>query len=526
MRRPHAALILQSYSSTVTASVESTRSSGILLHLTSLPGPYGIGDLGSSAYRFADFLARGRQRIWQVLPLGPAGHGASPYSSLSTFAGNPMLVSPEPLLGDGLLSEEDLTDLKELPHDHVDFERLVPRKRNVLRTAFERAEERPELVDQDAYHHFHEHNADWLDDYALYMALKDYYDGKPWVDWDASLVQREPDALADARDEHAQQVRMHRFWQYLFHRQWTALKGYCNSRSISFFGDIPIYVAHDSADVWANQDLFFLDESGQPTVVSGVPPDYFSPEGQRWGNPIYRWDDMAENDYAWWRARLERILSRVDIVRLDHFRGFDAYWSIPASENTAINGEWVEGPGADFFTSMREQMGTLPLVAEDLGIITDSVRDLRDQFDLPGMAVLHFAFEDGPGNGFLPHNYIRNVVAYTGTHDNDTTVGWWHGNDLTDRGRDYARKYLDLPPSEDPVIHWNSLRFLMASVADRVIAPLQDIMGLGSVARMNTPGRSDGNWTWRFHAEQLGDDLADKLAVMAHTYGRAGEHDG
>ena len=500
--------------------MESRRASGILLHITSLPSPYGIGDLGSAAYDFADFLSRTHQTLWQVLPLGPVGFGASPYSSTSTFAGNPLLISPDPLVEHGLLTEEELAPLRELPDDHVDHERVEARKLAVLRTAYERAVANPGAVSEADLDQFRADHADWLDDYALYAALKEVHDGAPWMDWDAPLVHRDPDALAQAREAHADRIRMHEFWQYLFHRQWTSLKAYCHDRDIRLFGDLPIYVARDSADVWAHQDLFKLDDDGEPTVVAGVPPDYFSPEGQRWGNPIYRWDTMRENDYQWWARRLRRTLARVDLVRLDHFRGFDAYWEIPAEEETAVNGAWAEGPGVHFFERMGDKLDGLPVVAEDLGIITDSVGELRDTFDFPGMAVMHFAFEEDPTNPFLPHNYSQNLVAYSGTHDNNTTRGWWQDDLSSDSARAYATEYLNLDAPEADVCT-QMMRMLMASVADRVVIPLQDVLGLGGEARMNTPGEANGNWGWRVTRDQLTDEAEKTLATLTHTYGRA-----
>ena len=505
------------------SSVTSRRVSGILLHITSLPSPYGIGDLGSAAFEFADFLTRTNQRLWQVLPLGPVGFGASPYSATSTFAGNPLLISPEPLVEYGLLTEEDLEPLTELPDDHVDYEHLEPRKKAVLRTAFERFEADRSAVDEAALEQFRADQGSWLDDYALYAALKDAHDGAPWTDWEAPLVRRDPEAIKRAREEHADAIRMHVFWQYLFHRQWKALQSYCHARDIRLFGDLPIYVAPDSADVWGNQDLFRLDQDGSPSVVAGVPPDYFSPEGQRWGNPIYRWEKMRDNGYRWWKDRMRRTLDRVDLVRLDHFRGFEAYWEIPADADTAVNGTWKEGPGAHFFETLKDDLGELPVVAEDLGIITDEVEALRDRFDFPGMAVLQFAFENDPSNDFLPHNYRRNLVAYSGTHDNNTTVGWWDEELSLTEARTYARDYLGLDDS-DADVHEQVHRSLMASVADRVVTPLQDVLGLGAEARMNNPGEPNGNWRWRVTPGQFSEEAEERLARLTRIYGRAEDY--
>ena len=505
--------------------MDSRRTSGLLLPISALPSAYGIGDLGPAAFQFADFLTRTNQRLWQVLPVGPIGPGASPYSSPSTFAGNPLLISPEPLVEDGLLTEDDLAPLAELPDDHVDYARLVPRKRKVLRTAFDRYRADSSTPDATRLHRFRKNQSAWLDDYALYAALKDAHDGAGWTEWPSALVQREPDALARAREEHERAIDRHVFWQYLFHRQWSALQAYCHARDIRLFGDLPIYVAPDSADVWAHQELFHLDDDGTPSAVAGVPPDYFSPEGQRWGNPLYRWDRMAERDYEWWTERLRRAFGLFDLVRLDHFRGFDEYWAIPAKEDTAINGSWKDGPGADFFRTMEEEFGELPVVAEDLGIITDSVGELRDTFDFPGMAVLQFAFGGSPENKFLPHNHRRNLVAYTGTHDNNTIAGWWREG-LSEQRKPFVQSYLNLP-DENPgdAVHWHALRAVMASVAARVVTPLQDVIGLGSEGRINTPGTEENNWTWRFTADQISEEDEERLAEITHLYGRASDYD-
>lgn len=506
--------------------VDARRASGILLHVTSLPSAYGIGDLGPAAFSFIETLARSSQRIWQVLPLGPAGYGASPYSSHSTFAGNPLLISPEPLVETGLLTPDDLSPLRELPNGFVDYARLLPRKTQVLRTAFERYRRSRSRrgtepgIDAADVRRFRADHAEWLETYALYAALKEQHDGAAWTDWDAEFVARDPDALDRARHTLSADIDRHVFWQFLFHRQWSAVRAACHARDIRLFGDLPIYVAHDSADVWANQDLFRLDDHGHPETVAGVPPDYFSPDGQRWGNPIYRWDRMRSNGYRWWKRRMARILDRVDLVRLDHFRGFDAYWEIPADHDTAVNGAWRDGPGIAFFESLEEDLGPLPVVAEDLGIITDSVRTLRDRMDFPGMAVLQFAFDDDPSNAFLPHNYDRNLVAYTGTHDNNTLQGWWN-EELHGDGRAYAERYLDLDRCDGPA-HDRCLRALLRSVADRVVTPLQDVLGLGQEARMNVPGEPGGNWRWRYTPDALDEAALDRLRELTETFGRAG----
>ncbi|NBC16789.1 MAG: 4-alpha-glucanotransferase [Bacteroidetes bacterium] len=503
------------------------RTSGLLLHITSLPSAYGIGDFGSQAYAFADFLASAHQRLWQVLPMVPVGFGNSPYASPCTFAGNPLLISPDVLIEDGLLHPDDLGEVPSFDDDHVDFERAAAFKRGVLERAYDRFERESDGQTRRAFENYVAQQRDWLVTYALFKALKEAHGEAAWMDWPTPLAQRQPEALAQARRDHARTIRMHMFWQYLFDDQWDRLRSYCHRQGIRIFGDLPIYVAQDSADVWAQPELFYLDETGHPTVVSGVPPDYFSETGQRWGNPLYRWDVMQENDFAWWTRRLERILSRIDIVRLDHFRAFEAYWEIPEHEETAINGRWVPGPGAALFETVRDRLGGLPIVAEDLGVITDDVRQLMQQFGFPGMAVLQFAFNSGTNSGFLPHNYQHNLVAYTGTHDNDTIQGWWHNTngsittESMERTREYARLYLDLDEEREHELHWTCLRTLMASSAGMVVTPIQDLLGLGSEARMNTPGASNGNWGWRLCPDALDEATEQRLRALTRAYGRS-----
>ena len=497
------------------------RSSGLLLHITSLPSPYGIGDLGPSAYRFADFLAHARQRIWQVLPLVPTGLGNSPYASPSTFAGNPLLISPDRLLEQNLLREGDLDGFEALPDEKVDFDRVIPYKYGLLERAFEHFEAGHSAVSESAFNDFCRQQQKWLGEYALFMSLRDRYEDRSWTEWPRPLALRHDDALAEAHNTHARRIRLHKFWQFLFARQWAALKEYCYTRQIKLFGDLPIYVAHDSADVWSQPKLFHLDEDGNPTVVAGVPPDYFSETGQRWGNPIYRWDLMRRRGYSWWKRRLDATLQLVDLVRLDHFRGFEAYWEIPSDEETAVNGHWVKGPGADLFEALQDDRNRLPLVAENLGDITPEVIDLMNQFDLPGMAVLQFAFHDRDSD-FLPHNFIRNLIAYTGTHDNNTFAGWWNDHEeVSGDVRTFARRYLNLDRRD--TVHWSGIQALMASVARTVVFPMQDILGLGADARMNIPGKGHANWTWRFTADQLNADAGQRLKVLTTTYGRAAE---
>lgn len=496
-----------------------SRRSGLLLHVTSLPGPYGIGDLGPQAYRFAEFLARAAQTLWQVLPLVPAGDGHSPYASPSTFAGNRLLISPDLLVEEGLITRRRARAARLPDGDRIDWEEVVPRKQALLDSAFESFQSSPGPLARP-FSRFCKAQATWLDDYALFMALRRAHDGAPWTEWPAPLARRQPGALRSARKEHADQIERHRFWQFLFDRQWHALRAKCHARGIQIFGDLPIYVALDSADVWAEPDLFFLDESGQPTRQAGVPPDYFSETGQLWGNPIYRWREMRQRGFAWWRRRLARTLEQVDLVRLDHFRGLEAYWSVPAGEETAVNGKWVRGPGGALLKALEEEAGRpLPMVAEDLGEITPAVRRLMRRFQLPGMVVLQFGFDGKPNSEYLPHCYRPNQVAYTGTHDNNT-VGGWLEDDASDREREAASRYLHLETTSEPA-HRAAVRAVMASVCDTAVFPLQDVLGLGSEARMNVPGVESGNWSWRCREEAFDAPLAAWLRELTETYGRA-----
>jgi 4-alpha-glucanotransferase len=501
------------------------RSSGLLLHVSSLPGPHGIGDLGREAYRFVDFLAAAGQRYWQVLPLVPTGHGNSPYSSPSTFASNPLFISFDTLVGDGLLEETDFDDLLDINSgDEVDYERVIPARMAVLRKAYINFKQGRGRIDPEEYSGFIVSNHDWLHDYARFMALREHFEDAAWTEWPPEFARRDVAALEAFDERHAGEIERHVFWQYLFARQWSQLKAYCHKRSVEIFGDLPIYVAHDSADVWAHPELFYLDDRGMPTIVAGVPPDYFSETGQRWGNPLYRWDLMERDGFRWWRRRLSKILDRVDLVRLDHFRAFAAYWEIPAAEETAIEGRWVDGPSDAFFHAMEEEFGSLPVVAEDLGIITPEVTALMNRFGYPGMAVYQFGFDSGPESTFLPHHFSQNLVAYTGTHDNDTLAGWWQyapptqSADARASVRAFVRTYLNL--TDDAEFPRECVRTLMASVAHTAIFPVQDLLGLGSEARMNTPGLAEGNWRWRLPAGHLTPELAARLHSMTATYCR------
>ncbi|MFH1086634.1 MAG: 4-alpha-glucanotransferase [Chloroflexota bacterium] len=493
----------------------STRRSGILLHPTSLPGPFGIGDLGAGAAQWLDYLAAARQSLWQVLPLGPTGYGDSPYQPFSAFAGTHLLIDPLALAEQGLLTPAELWEGTPLPQDRVDYGRVIAHKGALLRRSFERYQAQPPATLREALAAFEAAQRDWLEDYALFMALKRRFDWAPWVAWPRDIALRAPGAVQGWAQTLADDVAFQKYLQGLFDLQWQGVRAAARAARVEIIGDMPIFVGHDSADVWAHRGLFQLDGDGQPQVVAGVPPDYFSPTGQLWGNPHYRWERMRADGYAWWLARLRRVLSQVDIVRLDHFRGFSGYWEVPADEETAIHGRWVRGPGADFFHAVGRALGKLPIIAEDLGLITPDVLALRRQFDLPGMRVLQFGFDSDGTNLHLPHNYEARSVVYTGTHDNDTTLGWY--GDGQGAARHRARLYAG---SDGRAMHWDMLRLVMASVAEVALAPLQDVLGLGGAARMNMPGRPDRNWTWRYRAEQLAPEVAAALAELTTVTGR------
>jgi len=490
------------------------RKSGILLHPTSLPGPGGIGSLGKDARRFVDFLRDSGQSLWQVLPLGPTSWGNSPYMCYSAFAGNPLLIDLRVLADEGDLKRSDLRE--ELPADRVDYRRVLEHKAAALRRAaasFFSLAEPGRLAD---FHHFCD-TTPWLHDFALFMALKERYKGAGWGDWPDALATREPSALEAASRELGAAIGEQKYRQWQFFRQWHGIRSYANERGIGIFGDIPIFVAHDSADVWANRRLFLLDGAGRPTVVAGVPPDYFSRTGQLWGNPLYDWEEMMRQGYSWWIERVKATLSLYDLVRLDHFRGFRACWEVPAGEKTAINGRWTDGPGEALFDALSDALGDLPIVVEDLGVITPDVELLRERLSFPGMKILQFAFDSGPGNPYLPHNHVRNSVVYTGTHDNDTTAGWYSSLDASNRKK--VLRYLG-SSGEDVVL--DLIRAALASVADTAVIPLQDVLGLGSDARMNLPGSSGDNWSWRFRAGALTGTLSRRLRELSGLYGRVG----
>lgn len=494
------------------------RASGILLHPTSFPGRFGIGDLGAAAYQFIDFLNGSGQQIWQVLPLGPTGHGNSPYMSYSSMAGNPLLISPESLRDQGLLNDSDLYDFPHYSDDWVDYDPVIAAKTPLLLKASENFKAGATTEQRQHFEEFCASRAFWLNDYALFMALKGAHEGASWHTWDEAIAKRQPETLEKWRLRLTSEIFHHKFLQYEFFRQWSSLKTYANDRGISIIGDIPIYVAHDSADVWAFPQYFHLDpETGEPSLMAGVPPDYFSATGQLWGNPIYKWDVIEESGFDWWIQRFRALLEFVDLIRIDHFRGFCAYWAVSQGETTAMNGEWIEAPGEAFFKALRQELGSLPILAEDLGVITPDVEALRDQFEFPGMKILQFAFGSDNDNPFLPFNYVRNSVVYTGTHDNDTTLGWFHT--LQDYERDRLLQYLGCTSTDG--IHWDLIRLALSSISNQALIPLQDVLGLGNKARMNYPGKADGNWAWRYRGESLSYELSDRLRQLTTIYGRA-----
>jgi len=480
------------------------RTSGLLFHPTSLPGRYGIGDLGASAQQFVDFLVASGQQYWQVLPLGPPDEVYSPYKGASSMAGNTLLLSLDTLVTEGWLAPEALHDAPVFPDASVDYEAVIPWKGALLRQTAARCAPALSGTDRLTFETFCAEQHAWLEAFARFMALKEANAELPWTQW---THRTDPDPVA---------VAAYKFLQWQFFRQWQALKQYCHDRGIRLIGDLPIYVAHDSADVWGHPALFALDDTGQPMEVAGVPPDYFSTTGQRWGNPVYRWDVMADTGYAWWIARLRAILELVDIVRLDHFRGFESYYVIPADAPTAVQGTWRQGPGDRLFAALRQALGSLPFIAEDLGVITPEVVGLRERWGLPGMRVLQFAFgSDAPDDPHKPHNYMQHCVVYTGTHDNDTALGWFRTLGPEERRR--ALQYLH---SMGRAVHWDMIRVVLASVADTVIVPLQDVLGLGTTERMNLPGTSAQNWRWRLQPQQLHARLSERLCALTHTYGR------
>jgi 4-alpha-glucanotransferase len=499
------------------------RASGILLHITSLPGDFGIGDFGRMAYAVVDFLAASKQALWQILPLTPTGFGDSPYQSYSAFAGNTYMISPEKLLQEGLLSNDDLADIPEFSVDRVDFNAVIKFKTEILGKAFHNFKHSTNAHQRMEFETFCSYARRWLNDYALFRALMKAHNDSAWNTWPRELALRDEAALVVARKELHDEIEAQKFYQYLFFKQWFQLKAYCAEKRVKIVGDMPIFVAHNSSDVWANPQLFKLKENGAPVVVAGVPPDYFSEDGQLWGNPIYNWEAMGETNFQWWIERLRETLKLVDLVRIDHFRGFAASWEVPAEDKTARNGKWVEVPGRDLFETLQQTFEELPVFAEDLGVITPDVEKLRDDFNLPGMKVLQFGLGGDAGNTYLPHHYTRNTVVYTGTHDNDTVVGWYESRKenkeaYAKRELNFCLKYLNSTGEE---IHWDFTRAALSSVADMAIIQLQDLLGLDTNARMNLPATEEGNWNWRVRASMLTREVSERLREMTELYSRA-----
>ena len=493
------------------------RSSGILFHPTSLPGKYGIGTLGKEAYAFIDFLKKSKQKLWQIFPLGPTGYGDSPYQSFSSFAGNPYLIDFDLLIEAHLLSEEDLKDIFFGDNEeYIDYGAIYNQKYPLLRKAYENFKSSDNNEMKGSLENFKRENSSWLNDYSLYISLKNHFNGLPWNEWAQDIKNREDAAMHHYRSELADDIEYHNFIQFLFFKQWGDVKRYANENGIKIIGDIPIFVAADSSDAWANPEIFLFDEERKPVKVAGVPPDYFSATGQLWGNPLYNWEKLKETNYSWWVERVRANLSTCDIIRIDHFRGFEAYWAVPYGDDTAINGQWEPGPGIDLFNAIKSQLGELPIIAEDLGLMTQGVIDLREATGFPGMKILGFAFDSGEENDYLPHTYTRNCVVYTGTHDNDTLVGWFQK--AKEEDREFARNYLNSRADEE--IHWDAIRGAWSSVASMAISPVQDFLGLGSEARINTPGVAAGNWQWRLKQGVLTDELAERIAKLTRVYSR------
>ena len=493
------------------------RSSGILFHPTSLPGKYGIGTLGKEAYAFIDFLKKSKQKLWQIFPLGPTGYGDSPYQSFSSFAGNPYLIDFDLLIEAHLLSEEDLRDIFFGDNEeHIDYGAIYNQKYPLLRKAYENFKSSDNNEMKGSLENFKRENSSWLNDYSLYISLKNHFNGLPWNEWAQDIKNREDGAMHHYRNELADDIEYHNFIQFLFFKQWGDVKRYANENGIKIIGDIPIFVAADSSDAWANPEIFLFDKERKPVKVAGVPPDYFSATGQLWGNPLYNWEKLRDTNYNWWVERVRANLSTCDIIRIDHFRGFEAYWAVPYGDDTAINGQWEPGPGIDLFNAIKSQLGELPIIAEDLGLMTQGVIDLREATGFPGMKILGFAFDSGEENDYLPHTYTKNCVVYTGTHDNDTLVGWFQK--AKEEDREFARNYLNSRADEE--IHWDAIRGAWSSVACMAISPVQDFLGLGSEARINTPGVASGNWQWRLKQGVLNNELAERIAKLTKIYSR------
>ena len=497
--------------------MEFERSAGILLHPTSLPGKFGIGDLGNEAFKFIDFLVQAGQKLWQVFPLGPTGYGDSPYQCFSAFAGNPLIISPEKLKEDGFLSDEELNTPFESDPKKIDYGKVIDFKKSLLKKAYKNFSSNSNGLEKE-FEKFCREHTEWLDDFSLFMACKDHHNGNVWSSWEKGLVQREESALNQWKKKLSDEIRYQKFVQFIFFRQWKAVREYANGQGIKVIGDMPIFIAYDSSDLWSNKELFTVDDEGKLTFVAGVPPDYFSSTGQLWGNPLYKWDVMEKDDFLWWRKRFSSLFELVDIVRIDHFRGFEAYWKVPGDAKTAESGKWIKAPGEKLFNTLKKHLGDLPILAEDLGVITPSVEALRDQFGFPGMKVLQFAFGTGMERKFLPHNFVPACVVYTGTHDNDTTRAYFE-KEMKKEGDIYKHAQMYLNYFDDNILS-ELIRAAYASVSAIVIIPMQDILNLGGEARMNFPSTTGGNWTWRFTRDQISEDLAKHYLGLTELYER------
>jgi 4-alpha-glucanotransferase len=497
----------------------SSRHGGLLVHPTSLPGEYGIGELGSYAFHFLDFLHENMLSLWQILPLGPTGYGNSPYQCFSTFAGNPMLISLEKIINLGLLDVQACKDLINLPSSMVDYGKLIPLKWKILKIAFEKFKDLKLSKLKAQFINFKKEHVNWLNDYSLFMSIKLSHNLIAWSEWEDNLKFREPETLRLWERNHREEVEFHKFTQFLFFNQWNEIMNYAKAKGISIIGDIPIFVAYDSVDVWSHPEYYCLDDERNMIYIAGVPPDYFSATGQRWGNPLYNWKVMKENNYRWWIERISHILSLVDIVRIDHFRGFESYWQINAEEKTAVKGKWVKGPGIEIFNKLKNELGALPIIAEDLGLITTEVEELLLKTGFPGMRVLQFAFMDSSENPsknkFFPHNYQQNTVVYTGTHDNQTTKAWFE-----DSPEKVQQLVLDYVGSDGKDIVGDLIRLAWCSVANMAVIPLQDLLRLDDTARMNFPGTIGNNWTWRFKWNKITDTVGKELINLNKLYGR------
>lgn len=492
------------------------RASGILVHPTSFPSLYPIGDLGQGAYNFIDFLEQSNQQLWQILPIGPTGFGDSPYQLLSSFAGQPLIISPDKLVEDEILSLEDINNIPSYNPNTIDYEQTIHYKFDILRKAYNNFMKNKEHPLQKKFKKFIKDNANWLNDYSLFMSVKDYNEGKMWVEWDDTIKHPTKEDKAKWSTELAEEIGFYNFMQFIFFKQWNELKTYANGKNIKIIGDIPIFVAYDSADVWGNKNLFLLNSKGYPTEVAGVPPDYFSSTGQLWGNALYKWIEHKNDGYKWWISRIKHQLNLFDYIRIDHFRGFDSYWAIPYGSDNAVNGKWKKGPGKSFFNNIKKALGdNLPIIAEDLGFLSENVFKLRDTFKLPGMKILQFGFESLNENDYLPHNISQNSVCYTGTHDNDTTLGWY--NNLSEECKDKIRRYMNTDAND---VCWDFIRTAFSSVSSMAIIPIQDIMSLDSSSRLNTPGTQSNNWQWRYTDNMLEPYITNKLQSITELYGR------